>query len=218
MKATNQLTSITLALSLAWICNNSFAADLDAKWLTKDMWKADYINISSSNIDRDEAAFLESTKPGSGKNLELLNYISDNRCIKPTMRCYVLQSAAASAIIDMGKLEGGIKGAVNAYKPAAKAGACPIIYESTVLRYKLATLESSADSVETAKDLIARIQSHGGLTQDMRTETCNELAKEKPQLFQNYVALVSRLLAKGDSDMQKLGSSIAQEIKEETNE
>jgi hypothetical protein len=182
----------------------------EAKWLIHDMWQATYYKTKKGNLSAPEVQYINSLMFNSRKSSTLASEISSVQCNETSPDCYLNSLARANLLIDDKKLSEGIEIATETSKTYQSSIACPIAYDLSVLKYKVITLsyKNRSEARKTADKLVSTIRQYGGLTQDLRTPSCNALADKKPEFFSFYVMLVAHLLKYGDDNSQKAAAYI----------
>jgi hypothetical protein len=190
--------------------NISETGKKEAQWIIHDMWQPPYYNTKKGGLSDVDKNFIQSLMFDSSKSNSLASRISSTQCTEPSPDCYLKSLSKANLLIDGKKLVDGINIATETSLNYKNSTNCPIAYDLTVLKFKIATLsfKKRPEARKTADHLVATIKKHGGLTEDLRTPSCNALAATKPELFHVYVMFVTILLKYGDSNAMKASAYI----------
>lgn len=207
------VSGILLAVLVAfWMYGNSVIAvgERESRWIMKEMWGEDFLNSRTGHVEEHERINLLSLHEGSSKNQELITYVVKNKCKDDSERCYLIMTSAANLLIDGGEYDSGLKGMVEAVNRYKASGFCPVAYESAILKYKIKMLSSKGiDSARRSSiEILKKIKLDGGLMKSLRTKSCAQMAKEKPEFFHEYTDLIAHLMGFAGGDFAKAGAYI----------
>ncbi|MDN6860394.1 hypothetical protein QO207_27710 [Pseudomonas sp. CAN2814] len=182
----------------------------ESRWLVSDMWQAEYFNRARQRIPENEAINILSLRPGASRREKLLTYVASHQCGEAEARCRLNELSSANLLVDRGELDSALNLLASAVLQLDKTGDCAIGVESSLLRYHEAKLQaqSPAEARVAAAGLIVNIRTKGGLMRNLRTDACNVLARQKPDLFHTYVVLVGRVMQQGKPSLFKQGAFI----------
>ncbi|MBD9500543.1 hypothetical protein IB256_07125 [Pseudomonas sp. PDM17] len=185
------------------------SAEKDSRWIVSEMWHAEYFNRSRNNVAEGEVVNIMTLKNGASKREELLGYVNQNKCESADSKCVVNDLSVANILVDSGDFDSSMSMMVKA---RARMGTdeCPISFESSMLRYREAKLKSMKpdEARSVAANTIDKIKRDGGMMLDLRTPVCDSLAQRKPEIFHEYVTLVSRVMQFGRPALFKVGAYI----------
>jgi hypothetical protein len=185
-------------------------------WILSGIWQ---INISNSNSFVVNAGsndlFMQSLQPGASKQQHLLDYVGKNKCRAKTPECSLVMLVGANLLLDAGEYDSGLKGGVTAYDMIRKSGACGIMPEITVLRFKLHQLdEFTKNKAEwRAQGALGIVRDKGGFMSSLRSASCEKLRAEKPELFDAYASVVAQLMQRAGGSFPDAASKIENALK-----
>ncbi|NQD95151.1 hypothetical protein HP532_21090 [Pseudomonas sp. CrR25] len=195
-----------------WVYGNSLitVGERESRWIIQDMWGANYFNVRLGGIEEYERINLLSLQEGSSKNQELITYVVKNKCNDGSERCYLIMTSASNLLIDGAEYDSGLRGVVEAVSRVKAKNFCPIAYESAIIKYKIKMLSSKGiDSARSAsRNILKKIKLNGGLMKSLKTESCINLSKIKPEYFHEYAVLVAHLMGFAGGDLAKAGAYI----------
>ncbi|VXB27546.1 conserved hypothetical protein [Pseudomonas sp. 8BK] len=193
----------------------SFFGKKDSLWLVRDMWPVHYFNTVGGGLVHEEIVNLMTLQPGVSDDSAVAGYVSGSRCEDATYACMLNTLSAANILFGVGELESGLKLIETARKKIVKGADCPISIESSVLLYKIKMFSVGAffDVVPEAVATVNKIRTDGGVLYDLRTQSCAKLAKERPELFHEYVVVVSRVMAYAVGEYSSAGAYIQERNK-----
>ena len=172
----------------------SFIGERDSRWITNDMWGSTYFGARAADLSENEKIYLKSLSKGASKEQQIISYVVKNKCYDSTWDCSLIMTSASNLMIDSQDYETGLRGAIEAYQRIP--GMCPIIYETSILRYKLEKLAASNSNSTTnqARSIINKIKTDGGIMTDLRGKACKKLIVERPEYFTTYTILISKMM------------------------
>ncbi len=174
----------------------TYLGEKSSSWITIKMWKTPYFNVSTGGLGKEEMVNLMSLQPSIVEKDGVVAYLSAHKCKIGTVECAFDSLSAANILVEAGELERGLK-LIEAVRQGFKESeSCPISFESSLLLYKIKTFSNMEflDVISEASAAVDKIKNAGGLIYDLRTQVCEDLAKEKPELFHEYVILISRAM------------------------
>ena len=196
-----------------WVYGNSLivAGERESRWIVQDMWGSSFFSSRAEKLEEHERMNLISLREGSSENQELINYVLKNKCADYSVKCYLVMTAASNILIDAGEYESGLRGMVEAINRVTAGGLCPIAYESAILRYKLkiASTKNVRSAQKLSVNVLEKIRSSNGFINNLKTESCTGLVKEKPEFFYEYTMLVARVMEFAGGDFVKAGAYIS---------
>lgn len=186
------------------------SARTESRWIVEEMWRADYFNRSKGRVREDEVLNIMSLKKGASLREGILEYVSAQNCSSSEIHCILNDLSIANLLVDSGELDSALNMLSSVPDRLDKIQDCPIALESSVLRYHEGSLARMPPSKarRVASSLIGKIKVQGGLLRNLRSEQCDKLAQSKPELFHEYVTLVSRVMELGDATLFKQGAYI----------
>tara|TARA_R110002020_G_C16235033_1_gene768708 strand:- start:919 stop:1602 length:684 start_codon:yes stop_codon:yes gene_type:complete len=188
---------------------------VESKWIREDMWDAQYFNQVAPGLTDDEAVNLATLQSGAADNDKLVHIVKSARCMENNERCHLNDLSYANLLLDLGDYDKAMKVAENAYSKYGSETSCPIGFESTMLLYGVSRVSDakSSDLKSHANSFVNKLKEQGGVVFDLRTEECDELARQKPERFSEYVMLVARVMAMGDRNLSYASAVIESENK-----
>lgn len=184
-----------LIIAFLFVLYLSGTGKRESAWIRNGFWDANYFNNPKNELSKTDLLTILSLQKGASSSNVLVKMVSDLKCSDMTVECATAMVAGAALLIDHGESEPGVKLAVKANEIYKSLGECPVLFDSVVLKYKLEALggRSYFAAQERARSLVDKVKS-GGVEVDLKTQACNVLAEAKPELFHEYVLLVSRLM------------------------
>jgi hypothetical protein len=190
---------------LFWLYGNYviMIGENNSAWITHEMWDAPYLNSHSQVLNKGETIYLASLQAGASKNKDIMDYLWENKCEDSSWSCALIMTAVSNLLLDNRDYDTGLKAAVEAYDRIK--GSCSIAYESAILKYKIQKLSASTgnNSGSSVRAILYKIKNNGGLMSNLRTDSCNKLAREQPEFFHAYVMLVAQLMGFAGGDYLK---------------
>ncbi|WP_285642667.1 hypothetical protein [Pseudomonas sp. NBRC 100443] len=182
----------------------------DSKWIREDMWRASYFNKKGKGLAESDLTNILSIQPGASEDEAFVDYVGKDKCEVDAAVCNENNIEIANLLIDSGHAESALKLLERVRKRLLEMHVCPIEFESSLLRYKEKQLSGYSPEAarKEAAAVINRIRMKGGVIYDLRTESCDSLAREKPELFHEYVIISARIMQMGDVELFKAGAFI----------
>jgi len=179
----------------------------ESRWILKEMWGEEWMASGVGGLDEYEVVYMRSLLDGASKDDGVVEYVWREKCREISVRCYMTMMAAANLMIDSGEYESGLSAAAQGLELMGGDDDCPVEFETVLLRYKIKkiTLVGGLQANRESKNLIYEIKKKGGIFGSLRGSSCFSKVKEKPVLFQRYVALVASLMVFAGGDFSKAG-------------
>lgn len=193
----------------------SFIGKRDSAWLLVEMWQAPYFNAAKGGLAHEEVVNLMTLQPFIADEGSVTAYLSANKCEDATYACMLNTLSAANILVGAGEVELGLKLIEAARQKTEKKANCPISIESSILLYKLKMFsrEEYLEAVSEATATVNKVRERGGLLYNLRTQECTILAKERPELFHEYVIMVSRAMTYAVGEYSAAGAFIQESNK-----
>lgn len=139
--------------------------------------------------------FIRSLNPGSSNDQDNFDFFGRNKCKDRSVKCYLLLNSLGNLLIDQGDLENGLKSAIYGYELIHESSYCPVAYEIVVVNYKIEKIKAYSffQTSKRARLLLDKIKNFGGVSNDLRTESCEALKVNFPFYFDKYSELVDVL-------------------------
>jgi|GEM_PF-2974506 len=190
MKTRKNLKNSTILLLL--VLTNAFASS--EKNSAQPLKKIDSTREFPSTNEYDDF-FIRSLKPGASNDPRNLNYFGENKCKEREVKCYLILSGAGNLLLDQGDEENGLKYAIYGYELIHDSDYCPIAYEIVVINHKLKKLNKTPTSEASSKaqSILYKINHSGGLSNNLKTNSCESLKLASPIYFEIYGDLIKSL-------------------------
>ena len=189
------LIAVSIGLGGLWLFGNYVldAGKEDSDWL-ENMWGSKYFGSRSDRLDSYELDFIKSLSRGASKEQALIDAVVRGKCYDSSWKCSAIMTTAGNLMLDHGNYQVGLRGAVEAHERIR--GQCPVLFESSVTLYHIRTLSSGGqrDAGHRAVTLLRKIKREGGIMEDLRSDECRALARERPEYFTSYALLVASLM------------------------
>ncbi|MBW4652677.1 MAG: hypothetical protein KME20_06510 [Kaiparowitsia implicata GSE-PSE-MK54-09C] len=180
----------------------------DASWVLEDMWGKAYLSASGGRLENYDEIYLQSLNSGV-EDRQVLDFIWKNKCKDGGDRCFVIMASAANLLIDSQEIDSGLTALVEARNKRGSKDFCPIVYELSILRYKLREVEGVGSNVDgLALSLLRKIRSDGGVVEDLRMDSCIKFSTEKPEFFRAYALMVARMMSRGGDITEEAANKI----------
>ncbi|WP_339081927.1 hypothetical protein [Pseudomonas sp. TMP9] len=164
------------------------------EWVLKNLWGSDYVRATGGKLEYYDEIFIASLNDGD--NQRVLDFVWKNKCRDGSEKCYVVMASAANILINSFETDSGLTALVEAKNRREDKNSCPIIYELSIIRYKIKTLENTNNRPnDLALSLLRKIKRSGGIIEDVRIDACLALAKEKPELFRAYALMIAQIMS-----------------------
>jgi len=180
------------AILLLLVLTNAFASS--EKNSAQPLKKIDSTREFPSTNEYDDF-FIRSLKPGASNDPRNLNYFGENKCKEREVKCYLILSGAGNLLLDQGDEENGLKYAIYGYELIHDSDYCPIAYEIVVINHKLKKLNKipTSEASSKAQSILYKINHSGGLSNNLKTNSCESLKVASPIYFEIYGDLIKSL-------------------------
>ena len=184
-------------------------------WILSGIWQINTNNSNKPAVNADNDFFIQSLQSGASKQQHLLSYAGKNKCRAKTPECSLVILVGSNLLLDAGEYDSGLKGGVTAYDMIRETGACGVMSEITVLRFKLHQLdEFSKNKAEwRAQGTLSIIRKKGGFMSSLRTTSCEKLRAEKPELFDAYASVVAQIMRRAGGSFPDAANKIESGLK-----
>ncbi|UVL82074.1 hypothetical protein LOY35_17795 [Pseudomonas sp. B21-028] len=170
--------------------------ELDTRWIRLEMWPVPYFNQVGDRLAQEEENFLRVISDKYDKE-EVLGYLSRNKCKDVSDACTT--NLLTLVVVLLGEQEfDRAKGLLNQAARNTEAGkVCPIKLELSILKSIVEVMrgESISGARGRAEQTIKVLESSRGINAKLQTPACNELVKQKPELFHAYVMQVAEVMS-----------------------
>lgn len=162
--------------------------ELNTRWIRLEMWTTPYFNRVNENLTQEEENFLRVVNDEYQKR-EALEFLSRNKCQDTSDTCTTNLLALVGVLLNDREFDKA-KGLLNqAARNTESTRICPIKLELSILKniVEVMKVESISEARSRAERTIQLIKNSKGINSNLQAPACNELVKEKPELFHAYV-------------------------------